>query len=162
MHKPCITVGQYSCDSGTDLFNLLLSKKVDLVLSGHEHSYQRSHQLGRRTGCATFAPQPAAFNPACVVDSDSAFAAGAGTVAMVVGSGGQVAYDVNADDVEAGYFAATSGLNKNSTFGALDVTATDTTLSASFLRGTGGTQNDAFTITRGPTPPNTARRYGFR
>jgi len=161
MHKPCITVGQYGCDSGTDLFNLLLSKKVDLVLSGHEHNYQRSHQLGLRTGCTTFAPQPTAFNPACVVDSDSTFAAGAGTVAMVVGSGGQVAYDVNAGDVEASYFAATSGLNKNSTFGALDVTATDTTLSASFLRGTGGTQNDAFTITRGPAPPNTAPVAAF-
>ena len=46
MHKPCITVGLYDCDPGPDLFNLLLSKKVDLILSGHEHNYQRSHQLG--------------------------------------------------------------------------------------------------------------------
>ncbi len=45
MHKPCITVGKYVCDPGSDLFKLLMSKKVDLILSGHEHTYQRSHQL---------------------------------------------------------------------------------------------------------------------
>ena len=46
MHKPCITVGLYDCEPGAEMFNLLLSKKVDLILSGHEHNYQRSHQLG--------------------------------------------------------------------------------------------------------------------
>src|SRR3954467_3720883 len=45
MHKPCISMGIYSCDTGADLTNLLLSKKVDLVLNGHEHMYQRSKQL---------------------------------------------------------------------------------------------------------------------
>ena len=50
MHKPCITVGQYDCDPGPDLFNMLVSKKVDLILSGHEHIYQRSHQLALGTG----------------------------------------------------------------------------------------------------------------
>ncbi len=46
MHKPCLSLGEYACDIGADLTNLLLSKKVDLVLSGHEHIYQRSKQLG--------------------------------------------------------------------------------------------------------------------
>ena len=78
MHKPCITVGQYACDPGSDLFNLLLSKKVDLILSGHEHTYQRSHQLGLGAGCTTLVP--GRFNAACVVDSDSTFTQGAGSV----------------------------------------------------------------------------------
>ena len=50
MHKPCITVGMYTCESGADLFNLLVNKRVDLVLSGHEHTYQRSHQIAQGTG----------------------------------------------------------------------------------------------------------------
>ena len=112
MHKPCITVGLYQCDPGSDLFKLLMSKKVDLILSGHEHNYQRSHQLALGAGCTTLTPND--FNAACVADTDSTFTQGSGSVAMVVGTGGQTAYDVNAADPEAGYFAATSGLNKNS------------------------------------------------
>ena len=37
MHKPCLSVGEYPCDPGADIMNLLAAKKVDLVLSGHEH-----------------------------------------------------------------------------------------------------------------------------
>lgn len=148
MHKPCISVGKYGCDSGADLFNLLLSKKVDLVLSGHDHTYQRSHQLSVRPGCTTFTP--GTFNSACVVDTDSSFAAGAGTVSMVVGNSGQLLYNVNADDSETGYFASSSGLNKNPTYGALEVTATDSSFQAAFLRSAGGALSDSFTISRGP------------
>lgn len=152
MHKPCVTVGKYPCDSGADLFNLLLSKKVDLVLSGHEHSYQRSHQLSLSPGCATFVT--GTYSSGCVADTDSSFTAGAGTVAMVVGTGGQLLYDVNAADPEAGYFAATSGLNANPTYGFLDLHATGDTLRASFVRGAGATLADSFTITRAATPAN--------
>ena len=48
MHKPCLSMGEYACDPGADLVNLLLQKKVDVVLSGHEHIYQRTKQLGSR------------------------------------------------------------------------------------------------------------------
>ena len=86
MHKPCITVGEYACDPGADLFNLLLSKKVDLVLSGHEHTYQRSHQLGLGAGCASAGARR--LRRRLRRDSDNAFAQGAGSVAAVVGTGG--------------------------------------------------------------------------
>ena len=68
MHKPCITVGNYACDPGPTLFNLLLSKKVDLILSGHEHSYQRSHQLRWARAAPTLVP--GTFDADCVADSD--------------------------------------------------------------------------------------------
>ena len=152
MHKPCITVGLYDCDPGPDLFNLLLSKKVDLILSGHEHNYQRSHQLRLGAGCTTLTPN--VYNAACVADTDSNFTQGSGSVAMVVGTGGQTAYDVSSTDPEANYFAATNGLNKNSTFGVLDVNATADTLSASFVRASGGTFTDSFTIDRSQQPNN--------
>ena len=152
MHKPCITVGMYACDPGADIFNLLISKRVDLILTGHEHNYQRSKQLAHGAGCAALQPAPTAYDPDCVEDSDSTLVQGAGSVAMVVGTGGNSLYNVSSTDVEAGYFAAMSGANSNPTWGALDVTATDETLQASFARAVGGTFTDSFTITRDDTP----------
>ncbi|MBA3529323.1 MAG: metallophosphoesterase, partial [Propionibacteriaceae bacterium] len=56
MHKPCVNVGKYGCEVGSDLFNLLLNKKVDLILAGHDHNYQRSKQLSLSAGCPTLTP----------------------------------------------------------------------------------------------------------
>ena len=150
MHKPCITVGQYTCEPGPDLMNLLVSKRVDLVLSGHEHTYQRSHQIAHGTGCTTVVP--ASFDADCVEDSDSAFTQGDGSVFAVVGTGGINLYNVNAADAEAPYFASTAGLNKTAVWGSLDVSATDDSLQASFVRAAGATFSDSFTITRDDTP----------
>jgi PKD repeat protein len=150
MQKPCISVGEYTCEPGSDLFNLLLSKKVDLILSGHEHGYMRSHQLSLGTGCATLVPD--AFDTDCVVDNDDAFTQGRGSLVAVVGTGGISLRNVNSADTEAGYFDATSGLNSNPTWGALNLTATTDSLQAYFLRGSGGTFTDTFSITRNTTP----------
>src|SRR3989441_5830701 len=46
MHKVCITMGTMLCEVGNDIMNLLVSKKVDLILQAHDHDYQRSKQLG--------------------------------------------------------------------------------------------------------------------
>jgi len=151
MHKPCLTVAKYACDIGPDLLNLLLAKRVDLVLSGHDHSYQRSNQLALGGACTSLVP--AVFNASCVVDSDSAFTKGAGSVLAVVATGGNSLYDITADDPEAGYFAVTSGRNQNPTWGVLDVSATADTLQGSFARASGGTLTDTFTITRDQNPP---------
>ncbi len=160
MHKPCITVGNYSCDPGADLFNLLLSEKVDLVLSGHEHTYQRSHQLGLKTGCTNPTWQADTFDADCITDSNATdgFTKGAGTVIGVVGTGGVSLYDVDTADPEIGYLGKTGGMNTNRDYGVLDVSATETSLSANFARAAapGGTQTlaDTFTITKQATPPN--------
>ena len=150
MHKPCVSVGKYACDSGADVFNLLLSKKVDLVLSGHEHLYQRTHQLSLGAGCAAFTP--GRYDAGCVADADGDFRAGAGTVAAVVGTGGQLLYDVTTDDPEMPYMAASSGRNVEPTYGFLDVQATADVLQASFVRGAGGSLADSFTLTKGAPP----------
>ena len=148
VHKPCISLGQYACDVGPDITNLLLQKRVDLVLNGHEHLYQRSKQLAIRQGCAALVP--GAYNSACVADSDSTLARGAGTVFATVGTGGTALRDVTATDPEAGYFVTSSGLNSNPTWGNLDVTATADALTARFLPAMGGNFTDTFTITSGP------------
>jgi PKD repeat protein len=152
IHKPCLSMGQYGCEIGQDLHDMLLTKKVDLVLHGHEHLYQRSKQLGLSAACPGVVP--GTVNRACIVDSGSALVKGAGTVLATVGTGGVPLRDVAAADTEAEYFAASSGLNSAPSFGALDVRVTATSLSAAFLRGT-GTFADAFTISAGAPPPNT-------
>ena len=151
-HTPCLSLGQYACEMGSDLANLLLTKKVDLVLGGHEHLYQRTKQLTTRAGCTQLVP--GTFNTSCVVDSDNDLAAGAGTVFATVGTGGINQRDVNTTDPEAGYFAAYAGLNINPTFGVLDFSVTADVLTANFRRAAGLTFTDAFTITRGAAPPN--------
>lgn len=151
-HTPCLSMGQYPCDMGPDLLNLLLDSGVDLVLHGHEHLYQRTKQLGLGAGCTRMTPGSA--DPDCVVDADPSMVKGAGTVFATVGTGGVVQRDVNPADPEAPYFAAASGL-ATSTWGVLDVRLTATTLTAAFARADGGTFTDAFTIGGTPDPVGT-------
>ncbi len=161
MHKPCLSISIYTCEPGADLINMLLAKDVDLVLSGHDHTYQRTKQLGLGAGCASLTI--GSYNAACVADADSTMVKGAGTVFATVGTGGTPLRDVNLSDPEAPYMAAYSGLNANPTWGSLDVTIDQDELSASFLRGSGGTFNDPFTIQAAPSgnqPPVAAFTSG--
>ncbi|MDO9379447.1 MAG: PKD domain-containing protein [Nocardioidaceae bacterium] len=150
-HMPCLSVGVYGCAAGADITNLLVQKKVDLVLNGHEHAYQRTHQLAISAGCTGILP--GTYTAACVSDSDATMRAGAGTVIATVGTGGQALRDISTTDPEAPYFAAAQGLNADPTWGNLLVSATDSVLSASFDRAAGGTFTDAFTLDRDATPP---------
>ena len=51
MHKPCLSLGRYVCDPGPDVVDLMLETGVDLVVTGHEHLYQRSRPLALGPGC---------------------------------------------------------------------------------------------------------------
>ncbi len=152
-HYPCLSIGQYGCDGGPDLMNLLVAKKVDLVLNGHDHSYQRSKQLAHSAACPSIPLNT--YVPGCVADADDTLVAGAGTVRVGVGTGGiSPLHDVNAADPEADYVLARSGANLNPTWGHLALQITSDRISASFVRAAGGTFADAFTITRSPVLPN--------
>lgn len=159
MHKPCLSVGQYGCDPGAALANLLVSKRVDLVLSGHEHLYARSKQLAQSASCASIVP--GSYTAGCIADGDNDLAKGAGTVFMIAGTGGVALRDVSTSDAEAPYFAAYSGLNVNPTYGNLDVTATSGALTARFLPAAGGTFTDAFSIGTSTPVPNVAPTAAF-
>ncbi|WP_197515679.1 PKD domain-containing protein [Arthrobacter sp. U41] len=156
MHTPCISMGIYGCEAGTPITNLLLSKKVDLILNGHEHQYQRSKQLATAAGCIGL--QPAAYNPSCVRDSDNTLDKGAGSVISTVGTGGMELRNVNAADAEAPYFAAYSGLNANPSHGLLDLRFTSTSLNAAFVATDGGF-TDAFSIAPAGTNPPPAASF---
>ena len=152
VHKPCFSLGQYTCEIGADLVNMLIAKRVDLVLTGHEHMYQRTHQLGLRAGCTTVPPD--SFNSSCLADTDATMNQGAGTVFATAGLGGEEKRNVNNAAPDAGYFATASGANQNPTYGFLDVQATATDLTADFVPVGGGTFTDHFTIHHGTPPPN--------
>ena len=146
-HKPCYSIGIYTCEIGADFTNMLISKRVDLVLHGHEHMYQRTHQLGLRAGCSTV---PAgSVDTDCLADTDGVMSQGFGTVFATSGLGGQEQRTVNNADSEAGYFATASGSNQNPTNGFLDVEVTADDLTAAFVPVQGGTFTDTFTIHRG-------------
>jgi hypothetical protein len=103
MHKVCITTGDKSCDVGQQTIEELIDHGADLILQGHEHNYQRSHQLG----CIEEGTVP----DACIVDTDSDFIAERGTVIAIAGWVGKAGYDVSASSPEAGYFAVIGGPN---------------------------------------------------
>jgi len=157
-HKPCYSMGTYSCEIGADFTNMLITKRVDLVLHGHEHLYQRTHQLGTGTGCASV--PPGSFDAACVADGDAVMNQGSGTVFATAGLGGQEQRNVSTGDTEAGYFATASGGNLDPTDGFLDVEVTADQLTARFVP-VGGTFTDSFAIHRGDPPPNAGPTAAF-
>lgn len=149
-HKPCHSLGKYGCEMGEDLTNLLVQKKVDLVLHGHEHLYQRTYQLGLAPGCPGLAVDTAAA--ACIRNKSGTFDAGAGTVFATVGTGGKELREADPQDQEAPYFAAYSAGNTDPAYGVLDVHVSRTELSAAFVPtdGPGGASSfrDQFTLRR--------------
>ena len=159
MHMPCLSVGEHGCDAGADIMNLLVSKKVDLVLNGHEHYYARTKQLALGSGCT--AVPATGYNASCVVDSDASLRKGAGTVFATVGTGGVELRDASTSRPVSPYFAALSGSNLNPTFGFLDVSVTAESLEASFVRASGGSFADTFTIAQGEAPPNAPPTAAF-
>lgn len=156
MHKNCISTGVKSCEIGTDLFNLMVSKKVDLVLQGHDHNYQRAKQLALNASCAAIVPNT--YNANCVHDdgADMQYPKGGGTVLMIVGTGGVSIYPSNHLDSEAGYFARiVHPYNEVARYGFLQVNVTSTQLSAQFVgTSSNSTFTDSFVI--GGSPPPTA------
>ncbi|MDQ4137614.1 MAG: metallophosphoesterase [Actinomycetota bacterium] len=144
MHKPCHSMGEYPCEPGAEITNLLVEKGVNLVLSGHEHLYQRTHQLAVGGSCPRLVVHT--YEPECVADDDSDHAAGAGTIFVTVGTGGVALRNVHRDDSDTPYFAAASGANEQPTWGFLAVEAGEATLAASF-RPAIGSFEDSFTLT---------------
>jgi hypothetical protein len=142
MHKNCITAGVKPCEIGTDLLNLLVEKKVDLVLQGHDHNYQRSKQLSHGAACTAIAAN--SFNIGCVADdgADGVYARGAGTIIVISGAFGRCCTTVSQGDSEAGYFATMD----NTSNGYTKYTVYGDRIDAQFVNATGAF-TDSFTIT---------------
>jgi len=148
MHKFCIGVAGHTCDIEPALFNMLIRKKVDLILHGHNHNYQRSKQLALSSSCTTLAG--GTFNASCIVDDglDNQYTKDVGSVLMIAGMGGQTLYNTNTTDPDYGYFAKLMSANLNPTYGIARFTLSSTQLTSEFVRASGGTFSDRFTISK--------------
>src|SRR5690606_12397580 len=106
MHKVCLSIGRKECGIGPDLMNLLIEKKVDLVLQAHDHNYQRTKQLTTNDSCPEV--PTASFKRQCVAGEQSGdvYYHGAGTVFVVAGMGGKELYEVDPQRNVGDYFAA--------------------------------------------------------
>ncbi len=136
MHHPCLTRGSHTCaDTSPAVSDVALAEGVDLVLSGHNHNYERSHQLAGSVAAPV------------VVDSDSNFAAGAGTVFAVVGNAGHNPRTIGS---KTSIWAVNNGTNSPGGFayGYGLVRATATTLSLGHAGSGGAPLVDNMTITR--------------
>ena len=117
MHEVCLSAGAMKCSMGPDLMNLLLSKRVDLILQAHDHEYQRFKQLTcddspTRTTDATYVPS-------CVANDGSSgvYSKGQGIVIVISGlSGGGEFGNINATDPEFPYLAKWMGSNNPNPF----------------------------------------------
>ena len=149
MHKVCLSAGGKSCEIGADLANLLIDKRVDLVLQGHAHNYQRSKQLRLAPEtCPAVAAD--AYDSDCVVDegTDGIYTKGAGTVFVIDGTFGQSLHAVDPTDTDAPYFAK---LNATS-WGLTRYSVTQNRIDASFVASSGSFA-DGFTIASNTAPP---------
>ena len=127
MHKNCISTGVEGCEIGPEFMNFLINKRVDIVIQGHDHDYQRSKQLA----CAT----AEVYQPSCVASDGSAgaYQKGAGTVFLIEGTGGATLDHINATDGDYGYFARTN----STTWGYTKIIVSGSTLEAVFIPTTG-------------------------
>src|SRR2546427_3423 len=103
MHKNCIGAGEHACETGPDILNLLVGKKVDLILNAHTHNYERSKQLALNAdSCA--AMQLHIFNGNCIVDDGAShvYKRGQGSVVVIAGTGGRDIDPFNLADPYAG------------------------------------------------------------
>jgi chitodextrinase len=147
MHHPCISAGEKLCGMA-GLMNLLVEKKVDLVLQAHDHNYQRSKQLALNASTCPSVPINA-YDPDCVVDDggDGVYPKGAGTVTVIDGTFGRNLYPINAADPEAPYFARSD----STSWGFTNYTVTADRIDAQFVNSS-GSFTDAFTLVSGETP----------
>lgn len=161
-HYNYITTGKKTNEAGSDFFNLLVEKKVDLILEGHDHTYQRSKQLSLSNDCPTIATGTADTD--CIVNYDqnqgqsNEFTKGEGPILVISGVGGKGYVMTNQlTDGEGPYFNTVMG-NTSSlrASGYITFTVDNDTMSGQFVRARGGTAfSDAFTITEATDPDTT-------
>ena len=142
-HQPCLNTGiRHGCDSGAAVMNLLVEKRVDLMLAGHNHLYERSVQLGLdEESCPEVVPD--SFDEGCVVDdgSDGGYDAGRGSVMVTAGSFGRLEDAEDLDDDEADYFVTSDP----ATTGFVQVTVSSQSLLGELVATTGDLE-DSFEI----------------
>src|SRR5213594_3872188 len=168
-HKLCISASDATCSMGLGFFNMLVQKKVDLIIQAHDNAYERSKQiaLNSAAGCASIKTDSngyTLYNSGCVVDDGTRgyYTPGAGSVVVVQGAWANDLYSVNntssnggANAAEAPYFVKLMGSNTAGNglgFVTYNVSANRIDVQTNFS----GTFSDSFSIWAGPNPVPTA------
>src|SRR3989442_4011316 len=161
-HKLCVSSGDATCSMGIAFFNMLVQKKVDLIIQAHDNAYERSKQLAfNPTTCPKIANDSngyAVYNSECVVDAGTGnYTRGVGSVVVVQGAWIDDLYGVgngasNTQNVaEAPYFAKLMGQNTAGNglgFTKYTISAGSIDVQTYFS----GTFSDKFSLTTGLTP----------
>ena len=145
-HKEYVSTGPYGGDAGQEYYDLLLEKKVDLVLMGHDHTYQRTKQLA----CCII--ESSSFDPGNVVNVGPAYVRGAGTVNIISGTGGWGLYTIDTTDPDNAYFTTWNGDNIGGSYGFTKITVTASSITGVFVPVTGAFA-DTWSIGGTPPPP---------
>ena len=161
-HKLCISSGDATCSMGIGFFNMLVQKKVDLIIQAHDNAYERSKQIALNTKtCPSFSTDGmgyTVYNSNCVVDNGTGnYTRGVGTVVVVQGAWTNDLYNVNASAshpqnvAEAPYFARLMGKNTPNGLGFVkySVSASGIDVQTDF---SGSSFIDKFSIVTGPNP----------
>ncbi len=144
MHENCIAMGVKKCEIGEDLLNLLVEKKVDLILQGHEHGYMRSSQLSLNPACASIsASTPKA--ECVVISTENSYKKGLGPLLVINGTGGFDVRDINLQRAEKIFFASWHGKNIEPANGPVSVKIYSDRLEAEYL-GVEGKVQDSFKV----------------
>jgi hypothetical protein len=143
MHEVCETMGIKSCEITPELFSLLVEKKVDLVLQGHEHSYMRTRQLSFKTDCP--AADSGSVTDVCALGNKTSYVKGDGPVVVMNGSGGVEMREINLDSPDKNMFAAWHGSNAQPAYGPIVIDVWNDKLQGRFID-TNGAVRDSFTI----------------
>jgi hypothetical protein len=144
MYENCFSLGSPHC-SNDALLNLLVSKKVDLILYAHKHNYEASKQLAfNGTTCTSLTT--ASYNASCVVNASPAMTKGAGSVIAIIGTGGAPMISISTIDPARGYFRTWEAAKSNETWGISQFTVSTNQLAMHFVGTTGGAFTDNFTI----------------
>jgi hypothetical protein len=96
-----------------------------------------------------------------VVDdgADNSYTKDSGSVIVIAGMGGHELYNINTTDPDNGYFTRLMAANANPTHGIVRYTLSATQLTSEFVRASGGTFQDSFSISKPgliPTPTPTS------
>jgi len=146
-HHPPYSMTSHNSDTDIELKNmrtnivpLLESYHVDLVLSGHSHSNERSYLIKGHFGTANTFTQ--AMKVSTATDSFTKPSSNDGTVYAVCGSSGQ-----NPEGTQAGYPMPCMYFNNNTNNCSLVIDVSGDNLSGKYLAST-GTILDQFSITK--------------
>ena len=145
-HKPCLRTGVQNGSAVRDFLTLLVSKKVDLVLQRHDHTYRRTRPIASgHASCDVVLPE--GYNPDCVAnESADTYVKGQGSVFVIAGTAGETETAIDLNNPIAPYFVSTMGTNGAGAHGFMRVVVSRTQLNAAFVTTAGNAFSDAFAI----------------